>query len=207
MTLYEILMFTEKVSDKRGVGKRWIRTKVNLENHVISPNVDQNMASPDQFIESYISNMTKTHLDDSKPLWDIHLLNIKTFEAESTAIFRIHHSIGDGMSIMSLVLACTRKTSDPTALPTIPTKKRKRPSTSAGWLVRLVLYIWFVLQLIWNTLVDVAVFIATSIFLRDTLTPLKGTPGVEFSPKWFVHKIVSLDDIKLVKNAMNMVSV
>lgn len=183
---------------------RWIRTKVNVEDHIIIPNVDPNMGSPDQFIESYISNMTKTYLDDSKPLWDIHLLNVKTSEAESTAIFRIHHSIGDGMSIMSLVLACTRKTSDLNALPTIPTKKRQRSSNS-GRFIRLVSYIWFVLQVICNTLVDVVMFIATSAFLRDTRTPLKGAPGVELSPKWFVHKTISLDDIKLVKNAMDMV--
>ncbi|XP_034711479.1 O-acyltransferase WSD1-like isoform X2 [Vitis riparia] len=191
------------VADKMGGEMRWIRTKVNVEDHVIIPNVDPNMGSPDQFIENYISNMTKTYLDDSKPLWDIHLLNVKTSEAESTAIFRIHHSIGDGMSIMSLVLACTRKTSDLNALPTIPTKKRQRSSNS-GRFIRLVSYIWFVLQVICNTLVDVVMFIATSAFLRDTRTPLKGAPGVELSPKWFVHKTISLDDIKLVKNAMDL---
>ncbi|KAL6320350.1 hypothetical protein AAG906_007047 [Vitis piasezkii] len=174
------------VAGKMGGEMRWIRTKVNVEDHVIIPNVDPNMGSPDQFIENYISNMTKTYLDDSKPLWDIHLLNVKTSEAESTAIFRIHHSIGDGMSIMSLVLACTRKTSDLNALPTIPTKKRQRSSNS-GRFIRLVSYIWFVLQVICNTLVDVV-----------TCT------GVELSPKWFVHRTISLDDIKLVKNAMDM---
>ena len=109
---------------------RWTPTNVNLEDHVITPNVDPNMGSPDQFIENYISNVTKTSLDYCKPLWDIHILNLKTSEAESTAIFRFHHSIGDGMSIMSLVLAGTRKTSDPTALPTIPIKKRKQSSNS-----------------------------------------------------------------------------
>ncbi|KAL6321141.1 hypothetical protein AAG906_012913 [Vitis piasezkii] len=85
------------VADKMGGEMRWIRTKVNVEDHIIIPNVDPNMGSPDQFIESYISNMTKTYLDDSKPLWDIHLLNVKTSEAESTAIF---------VSITRLAMAC-----------------------------------------------------------------------------------------------------
>ena len=49
-------------------------------------------------------------------------------------------------------------------------------------------------------------FIATTTFLRDTKNPLKDAPKSELNPKWFVHKTVSLDDIKLVKNAMHMVS-
>lgn len=73
-------------------------------------------------------------------------------------------------------------------------------------LTKLVSYIWFVLQVIWNTMMDVVMFSATCTFLKDTRTPLKGAPGTEHNPKWFVHKTVSLDDIKLVKNALNMVS-
>ncbi|KAJ6748783.1 O-ACYLTRANSFERASE (WSD1-LIKE) FAMILY PROTEIN [Salix purpurea] len=42
------------------------------------------------------------------------------------------------------------------------------------------------------------------LYLEDTKTPLKGAYGVELKPKRFVHRTVSLDDIKLVKNAMNM---
>lgn len=120
----------KKATNKMGGGMRWIPTEVNIEDHVITPNVDPNMDSPDQFIENYISKVSQTRLDESKPLWDIHLLNVKTSEAESTAIFRFHHSIGDGLSIMSLVLASTRKTSDPNALPTMPMKKRKRSNSS-----------------------------------------------------------------------------
>jgi hypothetical protein len=42
---------------------------------------------------------------------------------------------------------------------------------------------------------------ATIFFLKDTDTPLKGKPG---AIKKFSHRIVSLDDIKLIKNAMEM---
>ncbi|XWS50363.1 hypothetical protein CRYUN_Cryun12cG0081600 [Craigia yunnanensis] len=71
------------------------------------------MKSPSQFIEDYVS----------KSLWELHLLNLKTPEAEAVIIWQIHHSIGDGMSLVSLLFACFRKSSDLEALLTIPKQK------------------------------------------------------------------------------------
>ncbi|KAB1205029.1 O-acyltransferase WSD1 [Morella rubra] len=183
--------------------KKWRRTAVNLEDHVIVPVVDPKTELPDRFVEDYISNLTTTPLDLSKPLWEVHLLNIKTSDAEAVGVFRIHHSLGDGASLVSLLLACTRKTSDPEALPTIPVKKRAG-STHSGRFWWFLLAIWYLIRLICNTLVDLLLFVATILFLKDSKTPIKGAAGVELNTKKFVHRTVSLDDIKLVKSAMNM---
>ncbi|KAF3432826.1 hypothetical protein FNV43_RR23928 [Rhamnella rubrinervis] len=182
--------------------RKWVQTTVNLENHVVVPNLDTEIESPDQYIDDYISHMTTTPLDLSKPLWELHLLNVKTSYAEAVGVFRIHHSLGDGASLMSLLIACTRKTSDPEALPTVPTLKRAGSSRSSlfWW---LLCFIWSVLVLVWNTFVDIMMFVATTLFLKDTKTPIKGAPGVELATKLFVHRTVSLDHIKLIKNAMN----
>ncbi|ONI25596.1 hypothetical protein PRUPE_2G310700 [Prunus persica] len=112
--------------------------------------------------------------------------------------------MGDGASLMSLLLACTRKTSDPDALPTVPTKTRADSSSNSSWFCWFIFAIWSGLTLIWNTLVDMMLFIATLVFLQDTKTPIKGAPGVELTAKRFVHRTVSLDHIKQVKNAMGM---
>ncbi|KAF5442284.1 hypothetical protein F2P56_034958 [Juglans regia] len=104
--------------------QKWTRTKVNLEDHIIVPELDPNIDFPDRFVEDYVSNVTRTPLDLSKPLWELHILNIKTSDAEAVGVFRIHHSMGDGASLVSLLLACTRKTSDPEALPSVPVRKR-----------------------------------------------------------------------------------
>ncbi|KAG7973721.1 hypothetical protein I3843_06G010700 [Carya illinoinensis] len=183
--------------------KKWSQTKVNLEDHVIVPELDPNIDFPDRFVEDYVSNVTRTPLDLSKPLWELHLLNIKTSDVEAVGIFRIHHSMGDGASLISLLLACTRKTSDPEALPTIPAKNRASSTNSNGFWWFLLAF-WLFLRLIWNTVVDLLLFAATILFLKDMKTPIKGEPGVELNIKKFVHRTVSLDDIKLVKNAMNM---
>ncbi|CAN4108409.1 unnamed protein product [Withania somnifera] len=201
------------VEDKKNNGEmKWVRTGVDIEKHIVAPQVDEqdlNESSPEIFVENYIRNISKTTLDKSKPLWDVHMLNVKTSDADGVAILRMHHSLGDGISLMSLLLACTRQTAHPDKLPTIPgTKKRAinlehNPYTAKGF-CRYFVTIWFYMRLFWNTIVDVLMFIATTMFLKDTNTPIKGRPGSEFNPRRFVHRIVSLDDMKLVKNALDM---
>ncbi|KAH0729518.1 hypothetical protein KY290_000640 [Solanum tuberosum] len=198
------------VDEKKNGEMKWEQTKVDLDKHIIVPQVDeQNLhESPEKFVENYIRNLSKTTLDKSKPMWDLHLLNVKTSDAESVGIFRIHHSLGDGTSLMSLLLACTRQTADPDKVPTIPGNKKRVIHSSAHnstkGLHRYVMKIWFFMKLFWNTVVDVLMFMATIMFLKDTTTPIKGTPGSVFKPRRLVYRIVSLDDMKLVKNALNM---
>ncbi|XVE64388.1 hypothetical protein DITRI_Ditri07aG0096900 [Diplodiscus trichospermus] len=188
-----------------GGKKRWIQTQVNLENHVTVPDVDTEMESPSQFIEDYVSNLTTIPLDLSKPWWELHILNLRTPEAEAVIIWRIHHSIGDGISLISLLFASCRKSSDPEALPTLPKQKQSTyHSTNPHGCWSLFLAVWSVLRLLFNTFVDVLLLVATIIFLKDTKTPLKGSSGVEHNPKRIVHRAVSLDDIKLVKDSMSM---
>uniref|UniRef100_A0A2N9HCU4 Uncharacterized protein n=2 Tax=Fagus sylvatica TaxID=28930 RepID=A0A2N9HCU4_FAGSY len=164
-----------KVDEKEGRNMKWTRTTVKLENHVIVPNLDPDIKNPDQFVEDYVSNLTKNAMDMSQPLWELHLLNIKTSDAEAVGVFRVHHSIGDGASLTSLLLSSTRKTSDLEALPTFPIKKRAGPSTYSSKLWWLIIF----------------------------LSPIKGAPRCDLTTKRFVYRIVSLDDIRLVKNVTN----
>ncbi|XP_055808105.1 wax ester synthase/diacylglycerol acyltransferase 11-like isoform X2 [Solanum dulcamara] len=190
---------------------KWVQTKIDLDQHVIIVEVDETqlaMESPDKFLEDYIYNLSKTSLDRSKPLWDLHIVNIKTRDAESVAVFRVHHSLGDGTSLISLLLACTRQTADDLKLPTIPTKKR-RP-TPSGYsakegLWRLLGTFWLFIVMLVNTAMDVFMFTITIIFLKDTKTPISALPDFESNKaRRIVHRIISLDDLKFVKNAMNV---
>ncbi|XP_012570634.1 wax ester synthase/diacylglycerol acyltransferase 11-like isoform X2 [Cicer arietinum] len=201
-TLLKHPRFTSKLV-KKGRKSRWTPTTIDLDNHIIVPKLDSKIEFPDRFIEDYISNFTKTPLDLSKPLWELHLINIKTSDSEAIGIFRIHHSIGDGASLISLLLAATRKTSDPNALPTLPRGyKRVDSSSKSNYLLFWLGMIWWGLTLIWNTMVDVFMLVLTILFFKDTHTPLKGAHGVELNTKRFVYRTVSLDDIKLVKDGM-----
>lgn len=204
-TLLKHPRFSSKlIRDNKKPGRmKWVETTVDLEDHLIIPNLDSDMDKPDQFVEDYVSGLSQTKMDMSKPLWELHILTVKTSEAESVGIFRIHHSIGDGASLVSLLLACTRKTSDPNTLPTLPRSERAPPDKHGGFrgLVTNMLSIFY---LVWNTFVDLLMFAATVVFLKDTETPIKGSPGVESTTKRFIHRTVNLNDIKMVKRTMNM---
>ncbi|KAM1029661.1 hypothetical protein ACFX2A_043147 [Malus domestica] len=198
LMIYSFLLY----KDDRGGKKRWIQVSVNQEDHVFVPTLNSKIEHPEEFVENYISNLTASPLDLSKPLWEVHLLNVKTSNAEGLAVIRMHHSMGDGASLMSLLLACTRKTSDPNALPSVPTQKRADSSSDLGWFWRFILAVWYGITLIANTLVDIMLFIATLLFLNDTETPIKGSSDVHLTTKRFLHRIVSMNHIKQVKNAM-----
>lgn len=190
-----------------------MKIKVNVEDHVFAPDIDPQEINKDgdSFVDDYVSHLTLIPLDKSKPLWDIHILNVKTSDAEAVGVMRCHHSLADGMSLMSLLVACTRKTSDLEAFPTIPAIKRREQIMSQrlgnkGWLLRWILAIYFAVRLIWNTIVDLLLLLATIMFLKDTETPLNEGASVGNNARRFYHRTISLDDIKLIKNAMNMVS-
>ncbi|CAO2835476.1 unnamed protein product [Amaranthus hypochondriacus] len=194
----------------KGEELKWVRTEVDLDKHIIVPEIDTNkIESPEKYVEDYLYNLSKTTLDKSRPLWDIHVLHLPLSEdVKALGIFRIHHSLGDGSSLMSLLLALTRQTSNPEALPTIPVQKihenddnDTRKINFMGFIWRWILAFWWMLQLSWNTLMDVFMFLATALFLKDDNTLLKG--GGPNSPRRVVYKIVSLDDMKLVKNAIS----
>ncbi|XP_021288579.1 O-acyltransferase WSD1-like isoform X2 [Herrania umbratica] len=195
-----------QVADENNGGElKWVQTEVELEKHVIVPKVDEEMASQgaaDKFIEEYIANMSKTKISMSIPMWDCHILNLKTSDAESVLVLRVHHSLGDGTSLMSLLISCSRKLSDPLALPTFPAMKKK-PMATTTWLCFWI-RLWSFFLLIWNTLVDVLVCVTTLYFYKDTLTPLKPpSRSVACTPGRIVRRTFSLDDVKSVKNATN----
>ncbi|KAF3531290.1 hypothetical protein DY000_02040469 [Brassica cretica] len=218
-TLIRHPRFSSKMVSRRNKNSQtqiWVRTNVVVSDHVIVPDIQtQNIenANADKFLESYVSDLTLIPLDTSKPLWELHLLDLKTSDAENVAVLKFHHSLGDGMSLMALVLACMRKTSNPDELPTLPNQNRsssrssrlKTGSRGDFRFLWLIMVLWSAIMLVLNTMCDALEFIATAMFLKDTETPIKGDFRLSKHKQMsLVHRTVSLDDIKLIKNTMNM---
>lgn len=84
-----------------------LRPKVNVQDHVFVVNIDlikgEIEEDGESFVEDYVSRLTMLPLDKLRPLWDIHILNIKTSDAEAVCVIGSHHSLGDGTSLMSLL--------------------------------------------------------------------------------------------------------
>ncbi|KAH0869456.1 hypothetical protein HID58_076478 [Brassica napus] len=64
---------------------------------------------------------------------------------------------------------------------------------------------WFIVRLLFHTCVEVFKSMVIVCFPRDNETPLKDKPSATVSISKFIHGIISLDDVKVVKNAMNIV--
>ncbi|XP_009760121.1 wax ester synthase/diacylglycerol acyltransferase 6-like isoform X2 [Nicotiana sylvestris] len=211
---FSSLQVIDESDDSRNM--KWIPTTVNLDDHVIVPDLkpNPNNMDTDKLVEDYISNLSAVSIDMSKPLWDLHILNVKTSHAEATCIFRLHHSIGDGVSLVSLLLSCFRKSSDPTSLPTLlvssssSSKGKSNLSNNRGSIWSLMwqylVKLWSCISLLFNTVVDVPMFVATALFLKDSQSPFTVPQGFKSSTRLrFVYRTVSLDDIKFIKNLTN----
>uniref|UniRef100_A0ACD5VDD6 Uncharacterized protein n=3 Tax=Avena sativa TaxID=4498 RepID=A0ACD5VDD6_AVESA len=192
---------------------RWVETKVNVDDHIIIPRLDPAIlaSDPEKAIEDYVASLSTLPMDRCRPLWDFHFLNLPTSEAASTVVLRLHHSIGDGTSLMTLLMASSRSTTDPSRLPAMPPPPRRkgaiyersRPSLSDGGLAFLA-WIWSYLVLVWHTLVDFKLLVSTLLFLKDPYTLLKrANGGGESYRKRLVHRSISFDDIKFIKTTMN----
>ncbi|CAL4961182.1 unnamed protein product [Urochloa decumbens] len=193
----------------------WVPATVNLDDHIVIPGLDPAAvaADPDRAVEDYVASLSTLPMDRSRPLWEFHVLDFPTSEAASTVALRVHHSLGDGMALLTLLIACTRSAADPARLPAMPPPParegpiyaRARPPASAGFRA-LAAWLWSYAVLAWHTVADVVAFVATVLFVSDPHTLFKRTVMSEGNNKVhrkrFVHTTLSLDDVKLVKNAM-----
>lgn len=186
------------MKDKKG-RDMWVAVDVNIDDHVVEPYVD---ASNPKYVEDYITDLAiGPALDAAQPMWQCHILNGTSGDAAAHMILRVHHALGDGTSLMSLLLACTRRLGSPEELPAVPVaRKRERERKSA---FRHVLSL---LLLFWNTLVGVFLFTSTVLWLKDSESVIKGHTGVEKEKKKLTFVSLEMTDMMTVKNAVNGVS-
>ncbi|XP_060212140.1 wax ester synthase/diacylglycerol acyltransferase 5-like [Lycium barbarum] len=189
---------------------RWVPTTVNIDDHIIVPQIADDKMDTDKLVEEYISNLSTTTIDMSKPLWDFHALNVKTSQAKATSISRIHHSLGDGVSLMSLLLSCFWTISDPSYLPTLPVSSSSKDKSNLSisnrediWssIWQYLVKLWLLVKLLFNTVVDVLLITTTTLFLKDSQSPFM--VAHRSNRQRFIYRTVSFDDIKFVKSATN----
>lgn len=185
-----------QVRDKQG-RERWKKTEVDVDKHLIFPTFDSdhdndNHDDDEEFVNRYLADMAvSTPLDESKPLWEIHLL-----EARRVCVLRLHHALGDGISLMSLFLACCHRAGDPGKRPAPP---RPAPVPARGVGERLLA----AAAAVWWSVVYIVEFMMRSLWVRDEKTGISGGAGVELWPRKAATASFKLDDMKVVKNAVH----
>ncbi|CAB4290521.1 unnamed protein product [Prunus armeniaca] len=187
------------VRGPRGL-KKWHRTShVDVDHHVIvvhnpvtaSSNFDHETA-----VNAYLADLsTSSGLSADKPLWEFHLLM-----AHNCGVFRIHHALGDGASLMSLFSESFRGAEEEEKLPALGSvgKKKNRVNGEKGWWVLLIGFV----GMVWFSLIFVVEFALRSLWVCDIKTEISGGDGVELWPRKLATARFKLQDMKLVKKAV-----
>lgn len=186
------------VKDRRGI-ERWRKTQVDINNHVILPTqLQEDRDDVDDGVEEHVNHYladlaVSSPLDQSKPLWEVHVL-----QSQRCCVLRLHHALGDGTSLMSLFLACCKRVDDPHLPPTFPSPKAGRSRVPS-----LVGKIWKWTVILCLTVVYMVEFVLRSLWVKDAKTAVSGGAGVEIWPRKVATASFSLQDMKLVKTAVN----
>jgi diacylglycerol O-acyltransferase len=118
--------FRQRVVETRR-GARWeVDPHFDIVNHI------HRIALPapgDQVaLQELVSDLMSTPLDFTKPLWQFHL--VEGYQGGSAWICRLHHCIGDGISLMRVLLALTDESRDTVWQPPV---EEERPRSRGSW--------------------------------------------------------------------------
>jgi WS/DGAT/MGAT family acyltransferase len=112
-------------------GASWVVDEdFDIAHHVVPAKLQREPGeSQRKALQRLCGNLATTPLDPAHPLWQFHL--VRDYEGGSAMIARIHHCIGDGIALTSVMLSITDGGAD-------PPRRRKRVapegSGQADWL-------------------------------------------------------------------------
>ncbi|KAK7381101.1 hypothetical protein VNO78_33625 [Psophocarpus tetragonolobus] len=191
------------IKDKNGE-KKWKKVKVKLEDHIKVPTFPNGKSSNnflyDEYFDEYMSTMAMQHLTQNKPLWELHIIKYPTSNAKGTLVFKLHHALGDGFSLMGALLTCMQR-ADNTSLPfTLPSRKRtKANSNTKGGVFKKFPSILF------QTISEFGWSFLKSNLIEDDLTPIRSC-AEDFKTRQITISNVtfSLDLIKELKSKLEV---
>ncbi|KAK4569000.1 hypothetical protein RGQ29_004415 [Quercus rubra] len=186
------------VKDRKGE-KQWKRVEVKLEEHVNFPIFPTGLlpTSYDEYLEDYISNIAMEHFSQNKPLWEIHIVKYPTSNAAGTIIFKLHHALGDGYSLIGALLSCLQRADNPSLPLTFPSHQHSEPESGRESVCGRVSQLC---SFIFNSVSDFGWSMLKSTLVEDDRTPIRsGAEGVEYQPIVVSSTIFSMDCIKHIK--------
>ncbi|XP_047331901.1 wax ester synthase/diacylglycerol acyltransferase 11-like [Impatiens glandulifera] len=184
--------FTSLLVQDRHGRHYWRKTQVNIDRHfiIINNHASSQLITDEESVNDYLADLSiSSPLPTDKPLWEFHVL-----VPNKCVVLRVHHALGDGISLMALMLSGCRKANDPNNPLVLPTGGRytfERPRTIRN-----------LVQATWITTRYVLEFIMRSLWMRDKTTSLSGGEGVELWPRKLATAKFLLEDMKIVKRAV-----
>ncbi|XP_004489154.1 wax ester synthase/diacylglycerol acyltransferase 4-like [Cicer arietinum] len=184
--------------------KIWKQVEVDLKDHVKIPTFSEGKTIEyyDKCFHNYLSTIAMEKLPQEKPLWEIHIVNYPTSDSLGTIIFKLHHALGDGYSLMGALLSCLQRADDsslPLSFPSLRPSKSESSSKS----------IWIrfsrTMSSVFNTASDFGWSVLKSRIIDDDKTPIRfGDKGADFQPISISTMEFSIDHIKDIKSRLGV---
>lgn len=89
------------------LGASWVPDEdFDIRHHVVREKLPRRRGQSERAaLQARCGELATTRLDPARPLWQYHL--VEDYEGGSAIMMRIHHCIGDGISLTSVVMAIT----------------------------------------------------------------------------------------------------
>ncbi|KAJ4976860.1 hypothetical protein NE237_001966 [Protea cynaroides] len=187
------------VRDEHDV-KQWKRVDVKLKDHIHEPIFPDGLSleAYDGYLQEYLTKIAMERLPQSRPLWEIHFIKYPTSNAAGTLVFKLHHALGDGFSLMGALFSCLRRADNPSLPLTFPSSRQGLSSDSNS--NSLFKRVKGVLSAFLNTASDFSWSLLKSSILEDDRSPIKsGHEVLELRPIIISTVSFSLDEIKQMK--------
>jgi len=192
------LIFLLQVKDEHGISK-WRRVEVKLEDHIKVPIFPAGLEFYDDYVQEYIAKIAIDRLPEDRPLWDVHIIKYPTKNAAGAFVFKLHHSLGDGFSLMSALFSCTRRADDPSLPLIFPSNKNSHVQKWGFWKNLSNAFSMCI-----NTVRDFSSSLLMSSVMKDSKNPIRsGDFGIESRPITLSTIAFSLSQIKQIKTKLN----
>lgn len=114
-------------------GAQWVDDEdFDIHQHIVRESLPRRRGqSARQALQQRCGELATEPLDPARPLWQYHL--IEDYEGGSAIIMRIHHCIGDGIALVSVVLSVTDGGRSP------PELEAMADAEHGDWLTRTVI--------------------------------------------------------------------
>jgi WS/DGAT/MGAT family acyltransferase len=107
------------------MGAHWVEdADFDITHHVLAHALHREPGETErQALQQLCGELAMQPLDPARPLWQFHL--IEDYEGGSAMVARVHHCIGDGIALISVMMSITDGGTD-------PPKRRRKPAPEDG---------------------------------------------------------------------------
>ncbi|KAF9603819.1 hypothetical protein IFM89_037953 [Coptis chinensis] len=185
-------------------GKQWWkRVEVQFEDHVVIPTFPHGLSSESytQYFDEYMSKIALDKFPETRPLWELHIIKYPTRTAAGTLVFKMHHALGDGFSIMGALFSMLKRADNPSLPLTFPSVFSRLEEKNNICKRGLSMVSGCV-----NTVFDFVSSMMHTAWFGDSQSAIRsGTHSVECLPVHTTRITFSLDDIRHVKSKIGVV--